>query len=219
MNPETATRAHWSVIDPHLVWSSPQCSGGKGTDNEWVSHPSHLPSFYADSLGRAPASWGLVLTPCLLLLLLGLPHTVPLRSPSLLLHHALLRVKERAHYGVIPDPTWDFAAHISLNSSWPRESSQARLDVGSEQPDLGEDVPAHGRGGWTRWPSKVPSHPNRSMVHPPWGWRERGKQHCNGSQIKHTNTLGNAHYVVKDHFVSSLTRPLFYLIALNHFNK
>ena len=41
---------------------------------------------------------------------------------------------------------------------------QGQFGLGSEQPDLVEDVPAHCRGGWTRWPLKVPSNPNYSMI-------------------------------------------------------
>ena len=32
------------------------------------------------------------------------------------------------------------------------------------QPDPFEDVPAYCQGGWTRWPLKVPSTPNYSMI-------------------------------------------------------
>ena len=35
---------------------------------------------------------------------------------------------------------------------------------GSEQPGLAEDVPAHCRGCWTRWPLKVPSEPNYATI-------------------------------------------------------
>ena len=41
---------------------------------------------------------------------------------------------------------------------------QGQVGGGSEQPGLVEDVPAHCRGCWSRWPLKVPSNPNRSMI-------------------------------------------------------
>jgi len=41
---------------------------------------------------------------------------------------------------------------------------QGQVGWGSEKPDRVEDVPAHCRRGWTRWPLKVPSNLNYSMI-------------------------------------------------------
>ena len=41
---------------------------------------------------------------------------------------------------------------------------QGQVGRGSEQPDLVEKVPTRCRGDWTRWPLKVPSNPNHSMI-------------------------------------------------------
>lgn len=63
------------------------------------------------------------------------------------------------------------------------------------------------------WEESISCH--QSFTNPEGGQ----KPSSTAMEVKHTNTLGNIHYVVKDHFISSLTRPLFYVIMLNHFNK
>ena len=42
------------------------------------------------------------------------------------------------------------------------ETFKSRLDAALS--NLVEDVPAHCRGGWARWPLKVPSNPKHSVI-------------------------------------------------------
>lgn len=105
------------------------------------------------------------------------------------MYHATLRGRERAHYGVIPDLIW-----VSQPTSpWIHLGHALTAPTGLSSDKKG------------RVCQPAPK------LHPPSGWGGRRKQHWNGSQIECTNTLGNIHNVVKGHFISSLTRPLFYL--------
>ena len=132
MNPETATRADWSIINPCLVPSPLQCSRGKGTKNERASHPSHLQSSCASA--EPPQAVGLFSlhvfscssegfpTPSSALL----PRSPPLYTPGTAESEGKGSLQGNPRSGL------DFATHLFSNSSWPCAHGSDRTRLGQK---------------------------------------------------------------------------------------